>query len=106
VHKVLSSLSPTRQVVKIVRDELTRILGSHQSKLRFANEPPSVITIVGLQGSGKTTSTGRLARDVFSSLDQRPTCLANRNISSSILVRYGHFAHATAGSRRPKRLLP
>src|SRR5271167_254422 len=60
--EVLQSLSPTQQVVKIVRDELTRILGSHQSKLRFANEPPSVILIVGLQGSGKTTSTGKLAR--------------------------------------------
>jgi signal recognition particle subunit SRP54 len=61
-EEVLSSFSPTQQVVKIVRDELTRILGSHQSKLRFANEPPSVILIVGLQGSGKTTSTGKLAR--------------------------------------------
>src|SRR3989441_3659697 len=61
-EEVLSSLSPTQQVVKIVRDELTRILGSHQSKLRFANEPPSVIMIVGLQGSGKTTSTGKLAK--------------------------------------------
>src|SRR2546427_10143040 len=61
-EEVLSSLSPTQQVVKIVRDEMTRILGSHQSKLRFANEPPSVILIVGLQGSGKTTSTGKLAR--------------------------------------------
>src|SRR5881394_1978580 len=60
--EVLASLSPTQQVVAIVRDELTRILGSHQSKLRFANEPPSVIMIVGLQGSGKTTSTGKLAR--------------------------------------------
>src|SRR5499427_7847013 len=61
-EEVLSALSPTQQVVKIVRDELTRILGSHQSKLRFANEPPSIIMIVGLQGSGKTTSTGKLAR--------------------------------------------
>src|SRR5206468_10057198 len=61
-EEVLASLSPTQQVVAIVRDELTRILGSHQSKLRFANEPPSVILIVGLQGSGKTTSTGNLAR--------------------------------------------
>src|SRR6266446_2213257 len=59
---VLTALSPSQQVVKIVRDELTRILGSHQSKLRFANEPPSVMMIVGLQGSGKTTSTGKLAR--------------------------------------------
>ena len=61
-EEVLASLSPTQQVIAIVRDELTRILGSHQSKLRFANEPPSVILIVGLQGSGKTTSTGKLAR--------------------------------------------
>src|ERR1700694_3780424 len=61
-EEVLSALSPSQQVIKIVRDELTRILGSHQAKLRFANEPPSVILIVGLQGSGKTTSTGKLAR--------------------------------------------
>ena len=61
-EEVLAALSPSQQVIKIVRDELTRILGSHQSKLRFANEPPSVILIVGLQGSGKTTSTGKLAR--------------------------------------------
>src|SRR5256886_3087174 len=61
-EEVLSALSPTQQVIAIVRDELTRILGSHQSKLRFANEPPSVILIVGLQGSGKTTSTGKLAK--------------------------------------------
>jgi signal recognition particle subunit SRP54 len=49
-------------VVKIVRDELVKTLGTHQSKLRMANEPPSTIMIVGLQGSGKTTSTGKLAR--------------------------------------------
>ena len=61
-EEVLTSLSPTQQVVKIVRDELVRLLGTHQSKLRMANEPPSAIMIVGLQGSGKTTSTGKLAR--------------------------------------------
>src|SRR5689334_8139943 len=61
-EEVLSSLSPSQQVVKIVHEELIKILGSHESKLRFANEPPSVIMIVGLQGSGKTTSTGKLAR--------------------------------------------
>jgi signal recognition particle subunit SRP54 len=59
---VLTALSPTQQVVKIVRDELTKMLGTHQAKLRFANEPPSIVMIVGLQGSGKTTSTGKLAR--------------------------------------------
>lgn len=61
-EEVLTALSPAQQVVKIVRDELVKILGSHQSKLRFANEPPSVMFIVGLQGSGKTTTAGKLAR--------------------------------------------
>ncbi len=61
-EEVLSALSPGQQVVKIVRDELTKMLGSHQSRLRFANEPPSIVMIVGLQGSGKTTSAAKLAR--------------------------------------------
>src|SRR5579862_8463664 len=61
-EEVLSALSPTQQVVKIVRDELIKTLGSHQSKLKMANEPPTAMMIVGLQGSGKTTSTGKLAR--------------------------------------------
>jgi signal recognition particle subunit SRP54 len=61
-HDVLTAFSPTEQVVKIVRDELIRMLGASDSKLRFANEPPSVFLIVGLQGSGKTTSTGKLSR--------------------------------------------
>src|SRR6202140_3889813 len=61
-EEVLTALSPTQQVVKIVNDELIHILGTHQSKLRFANEPPSAMLIVGLQGSGKTTSTGKIAR--------------------------------------------
>jgi signal recognition particle subunit SRP54 len=61
-QEVLTALSPTQQVVKIVRDEMVHMLGQHQAKLRTANEPPSVYMIVGLQGSGKTTSTGKLAR--------------------------------------------
>src|SRR5438105_6271439 len=61
-EEVLSALSPSQQVIKIVHEELIKILGSHEAKLRFANEPPSVFMIVGLQGSGKTTSTGKLAR--------------------------------------------
>jgi signal recognition particle subunit SRP54 len=61
-QEVLTALSPDQHVVKIVRDELTKMLGTHQAKLRMANEPPSVILIVGLQGSGKTTSSGKLAR--------------------------------------------
>jgi signal recognition particle subunit SRP54 len=61
-EEVLTALSPAQQVTKIVHDELIRILGSHQSKLRFANDPPTVVMVVGLQGSGKTTTTGKLAR--------------------------------------------
>src|SRR5947209_10271206 len=61
-EEVLSALSPSQQVIKIVHEELIKILGSHEAKLRFANDPPSVFMIVGLQGSGKTTSTGKLAR--------------------------------------------
>ncbi len=61
-EEVLTALSPGQQVVKIVRDELIKMLGSHPSRLRFANEPPTVLLIVGLQGSGKTTTAAKLAR--------------------------------------------
>jgi signal recognition particle subunit SRP54 len=61
-EEVLAALSPSQQVIKIVQEELIKILGSHEAKLRYANEPPSVFMLVGLQGSGKTTSTGKLAR--------------------------------------------
>ncbi|MEQ1885103.1 MAG: signal recognition particle protein [Bryobacteraceae bacterium] len=61
-EEVLTALSPSQQVVKIVRDEMVKMLGVHQAKLRFANEPPTVIMVVGLQGSGKTTSTAKLSR--------------------------------------------
>jgi len=61
-QEVLQSLSPSQQIIGIINEELIKILGSHESKLRFANDPPSVFLVVGLQGSGKTTSTGKLAR--------------------------------------------
>src|SRR6204780_5870058 len=60
--EVMTALSPSQHVVKIVRDEMVKMLGTHQARLRMANEPPSVFMIVGLQGSGKTTSTAKLAR--------------------------------------------
>ena len=74
-EEVLTALSPSQQVVKIVQEELIKILGSHESKLRFSNEPPSVFLIVGLQGSGKTTSTGKLAR-WLSRNGHRPTMVS------------------------------
>jgi signal recognition particle subunit SRP54 len=61
-QEVLTAFSPAQQVIKIVRDELIKMLGSHHARLRFATEPPTVMMLVGLQGSGKTTTTGKLAR--------------------------------------------
>ncbi len=60
-QEVLNSLTPGQQVVKIVRDELIDLLGREPSRLEFKKTPPSVILMVGLQGSGKTTSSGKLA---------------------------------------------
>jgi len=59
---VLDSLSPAQQVIKIVRDELVAILGGSDKPLTFAPAPPSILMLVGLQGSGKTTTCGKLAR--------------------------------------------
>jgi signal recognition particle subunit SRP54 len=59
--EVLESLTPGQQVIKIVNDELTRLMGESVSKLKQAPNPPTVIMMVGLQGSGKTTSAAKLA---------------------------------------------
>ena len=60
-QEVLSSLTPGQQVVKIVHEELTALLGGEESKIATASSPPTVIMLVGLQGSGKTTTAGKLA---------------------------------------------
>ncbi len=58
---VLESLTPGQQVVKIVHEELIALLGKEQSKVTFASKPPTILMMVGLQGSGKTTTSGKLA---------------------------------------------
>ena len=58
---VLKSLTPGQQVVKIVKDELVELLGGTESKINFTSNPPTIIMLVGLQGSGKTTTAGKLA---------------------------------------------
>ena len=58
---VMKSLTPGQQVVKIVHEELTALMGSGSSKLAFAGKPPTVILLAGLQGSGKTTAAAKLA---------------------------------------------
>jgi len=59
--EVMTSLSPSEQVIKIVRDELVALLGKDTARFKFASQPPTVILMAGLQGSGKTTTTGKLA---------------------------------------------
>ncbi len=61
-EEVLRGLNPAQQVIKIVHDELAGILGGVQKPLMFAGRPPSIFMLVGLQGSGKTTTCGKLAR--------------------------------------------
>ena len=58
---VLKSLTPGQQVIKIVKDELVELLGGEETKINFTPNPPTVIMLVGLQGSGKTTTAGKLA---------------------------------------------
>ena len=58
---VLESLTPSQMIVKIVNEELTALMGSDNQKIRMASQPPTIIMMVGLQGAGKTTQTGKLA---------------------------------------------
>jgi len=60
-QQVMTSLSPGEQVIKIVRDELVNILGKDTARVKFASQPPTVVLMAGLQGSGKTTTSGKLA---------------------------------------------
>ena len=72
---VLKSLTPGQQVVKIVKDELVELLGGEDSKVNFASNPPTIIMLVGLQGSGKTTTAGKLA-NLFRKQGKNPLLVA------------------------------
>ena len=61
-EKVATALSPSEQIVKIVHDELVKLLGTDTARFKFAPQPPTVILMAGLQGSGKTTTSGKLAQ--------------------------------------------
>jgi signal recognition particle subunit SRP54 len=60
-QEVMTALSPGEQVIKILRDELVEVLGKDTARVKFASQPPTVILMTGLQGSGKTTTSGKLA---------------------------------------------
>ena len=61
-QEVMDSLTPGQQVIKIVNEELTKLMGGQQSEIEISSEPPTLIMLVGLQGSGKTTTAGKLAK--------------------------------------------
>ena len=63
-QEVLSSVTPDQMVVKIVNDELIRVLGSESYEINLKSKPPVIILMAGLQGSGKTTSSAKLAKRI------------------------------------------
>lgn len=75
-QEILKSLTPGQQVIKIVHDELKELMGGEQSKIEVANKPPTVVMMVGLQGAGKTTTTGKLANYLRKKYNRKPLLVA------------------------------
>lgn len=73
--EVMQSLTPGQQVIKIVNEELTRLMGENESKIEFSSKPPTVILMCGLQGAGKTTTCGKLAYNLKKQ-NKRPLLVA------------------------------
>ncbi len=75
-QEVMKSLTPGQQVIKIVKEELTELMGGEQSKLAVSQKPPTVVMMVGLQGAGKTTTTGKLANLLRKKYNRKPLLVA------------------------------
>ncbi|HWO77928.1 MAG TPA: signal recognition particle protein [Bacillus sp. (in: firmicutes)] len=75
-QEVMKSLSPGQQVIKVVKEELTSLMGGEQSKIAVSSRPPTVIMMVGLQGAGKTTTTGKLANLLRKKYNRKPLMAA------------------------------
>ncbi|RXI98034.1 signal recognition particle protein [Anaerobacillus alkaliphilus] len=75
-QEVLKSLTPGQQVIKVVNEELTKLMGGEQSKIAVAKKPPTIVMMVGLQGAGKTTTTGKLANHLRKSHNRKPLLVA------------------------------
>ena len=74
--EILESLTPGQQLIKVVRDELTELMGSENERLEFAKNPPSVFMLCGLQGAGKTTACAKLALHIRKTMGKRPLMVA------------------------------
>ena len=77
-EEVSKALNPAQQVIKIVNEELVKVLGGETRRLQYAKNPPTVIMLAGLQGAGKTTLAGKLAKHVT-----HPACMLTRNVPSN-----------------------
>ena len=75
-QEILDSLTPGQQIIKIVRDELTALMGSEHEALTYAKQPPTVYMLCGLQGAGKTTACGKLALNLRKTQGKRPLMVA------------------------------
>src|SRR5699024_10296035 len=74
--EVMESLTPGQQVIKIVQEELSQLMGGEQSKIAVKDRPPTVIMMSGLQGAGKTTTTGKLANLLRKKYNRSPLLVA------------------------------
>ena len=113
--EVSQALNPAQQVVKIVNDELVEILGGETRRLRYAKNPPTVIMLAGLQGAGKTTLAGKLARwlreqghaPLLVAADlQRPNAVQQLQVMGERARGRGLRARARQRRRRPGRGRP
>jgi signal recognition particle subunit SRP54 len=116
--EVATALSPAEQIVKIVRDELIATLGTDTARFKFASQPPTVILMAGLQGSGKTTSSGKLAQwlkkgghrpllvsvDVYRPAAREQLAVVARSINAQLYEGKFDPAHDTANTDTVLRL--
>jgi signal recognition particle subunit SRP54 len=116
--QVATALSPAEQIVKIVRDELIATLGTDTARFKFASQPPTVILMAGLQGSGKTTSSGKLAQwlkkgghrpllvsvDVYRPAAREQLAVVARSINAQLYEGKFDPAHDTANTDTVLRL--
>jgi signal recognition particle subunit SRP54 len=87
--EIMESLTPGQHMIKIVNEELTALMGSGQSKLTFSSKPPTVYMLVGLQGSGKTTTCGKLAKHLKKQQKNTAAC-GGRYISACCYPAVGY----------------
>ena len=101
--EVLESLTPAQQVIKIVNEELVKLMGGESTKLKIASAPPTVVMMVGLQGSGKTTNTAKLAGMYARQQNKRPLLAACDVYRPAACMLTRRSWTSSGASRRPCR---